>query len=201
MAAQTNAAEALAADFAAAIARGEPCYAAGAAAGRFELSSFLEIAQTDDGGMCSATIPAEGGVYAGGAARRDVSLPLAAIVAAAAAREATHGDLYAMQVPLDGSGPLRRAMARAAAKAVPSWAARRGGRDCTARPGDGLRLDRRSGADHHDGALRRPRELHDRDARPQDGRPLAARLPEARPVGAGLGISRGRGAAAAGGHV
>ena len=123
MAAQTNAAEALAADFAAAIARGEPCYAAGAAAGRFELSSFLEIAQTDDGGMCSATMPAEGGVYAGGVARRDVSLPLAAIVAAAASREATHGDLYAMQVPLDGgSGPLRRSMARAAAAAVPFWA-------------------------------------------------------------------------------
>ena len=122
MAAQTSA-EALAAEFSAAIARGEPCYAAGAAAGRFELSSFLEIAQTDDGGMCSATKPAEGGVYAGGAARRDVSLPLAAIVAAAAAREATHGDLYAMQVPLDGgSGPLRRSMARAAAAAVPFWA-------------------------------------------------------------------------------
>ena len=83
MAAQTTA-EALAGDFAAAIARGEPCYAAGAAAGRFELSSFLEIAQTDDGGMCSATLPAEGGVYAGGAARRDVQLPLAAIVAAEA---------------------------------------------------------------------------------------------------------------------
>ena len=127
MAAQTNAAEALAGDFAAAIARGEPCYAAGAAAGRFELSSFLEIAQTDDGGMCSATMPAEGGVYAGGVARRDVSLPLAAIVAAAASREATHGDLYAMQVPLDGSGPLRRAMARAAAAAVPfgPWRRRR----------------------------------------------------------------------------
>ena len=89
MAAQTTA-EALAGDFAAAIARGEPCYAAGAAAGRFELSSFLEIAQTDDGGMCSATKPAEGGVYAGGAARRDVQLPLAAILAAAASREAMH---------------------------------------------------------------------------------------------------------------
>ena len=121
MAAQTTA-EALAADFAAAIARGEPCYAAGAAAGRFELSSFLEVAQTDDGGMCSATVPAEGGVYAGGVARHDVQLPLAAVLAAAASREATHGDLYAMQVPLDGSGPLRRAMARAAAAAVPFWA-------------------------------------------------------------------------------
>ena len=42
MAAQTSA-EALATEFAAAIARGEPCYAAGAAAGRFELSSFLEL--------------------------------------------------------------------------------------------------------------------------------------------------------------
>ena len=97
MAAQTSA-EALATEFAAAIARGEPCYAAGAAAGRFELSSFLEVAQTDDGGMCSATVPAEGGVYAGGVARHDVQLPLAAVLAAAASREATHGDLYAMQV-------------------------------------------------------------------------------------------------------
>ena len=86
MAAQTTA-EALAADFAAAIARGEPCYAAGAAAGRFELSAFLQIATEDDGGMCSASLPAEGGIYAGDAGRRDVSLPLAAIVAAAAARE------------------------------------------------------------------------------------------------------------------
>ena len=52
-----------------------------------------------------------------------MQLPLAAIVAAAASREATHSDLYAMQVPLDGgSGPLRRAMARAAAAAVPPWA-------------------------------------------------------------------------------
>mmetsp|Transcript_16481 Transcript_16481/g.51583 ORF Transcript_16481/g.51583 Transcript_16481/m.51583 type:complete len:138 (+) Transcript_16481:353-766(+) len=98
MAAQTTA-EALAADFAAAIARGEPCYAAGAAAGRFELSSFLEIAQTDDGCMCSATIPAEGGVYAGGAARRDVQLPLAAILAAAASREAMQA---AMRSPNSG---------------------------------------------------------------------------------------------------
>jgi mannose-6-phosphate isomerase-like protein (cupin superfamily) len=118
MASQTNAAT-LAAEFAAAVARGEPCYAGGAAAARFELSSFLQIATEDDGGMVGASLPVEGGVYAGDAARHDVQLPLATIITAAAARE---GVGYAMQIPLDSTGPLRQAMARAAAAVVPPWA-------------------------------------------------------------------------------
>ena len=176
--------------------------------GRFELSSFLEIAQTDDGGACSATIPAEGGgVYAGGAARRDVSLPLAAIVAAAAQRTRPRmATSTRCKSRSTARGPLRRAMALARPPPPCLFGPSRR-RPPRPRPPTAAAtrrsavLDRRPGADHHDGALRRPRELHGRHARPQDRRPLAAGLPEARAVGAGLGVSSGRGAAAAGGQL
>merc|ERR1712091_357549 len=54
--------------------------------------------------MCSATLPAEGGVYAGGAARRDVQLPLAAILAAATAAADGGGDA-SLQVWIGGRAP------------------------------------------------------------------------------------------------